>query len=131
MDQKAGNRKCVVVPAHLRETILKESHGGVYAGHLSGGKLYGTISRNWWWPTVYKDIMEFCKNCPDCAVVSGTGRKHVPPLHPISVQCPFQIFGMDIIELLITEKGNRYVIVFQDFLMKWSLVFPTADQKAI
>ena len=71
----------------------------------SGGKLYGTISRNWWWPTVYRDVMEFCKNCPDCAVVSGTGRKHVPPLHPISVQCSFQIFGVDIMELPITEKG--------------------------
>ena len=90
----------------------------------SGGKLYGTISRNWWWPTVYRDVMEFCKNCPDCAVVSGTGRKHVPPLHPISVQCSFQIFGVDIMELPITEKGNCYVIAFQDFLTKWPLVFP-------
>lgn len=48
VDQKAGNRKRVVVPAHLRETILKDSHEGVYAGHFSGGKLYGTICRNWW-----------------------------------------------------------------------------------
>ena len=131
VDKKAGNRKRVVVPAHLRGTILKESHGGVYAGHFSGGKLYGTICRNWWWPTVYRDVVEFCKNCPDCAVVSGTGRKQVPPLHPISVQRPFQIFGVDIMELPVTEKGNRYVIVFQDFLTKWPLVFPAPDQKAI
>ena len=64
-------------------------------------------------------------------MVSGTGRKHLPPLHLISVQRPFQIFGVDIMELQITEKGNRYVIVFQDFLTKWPLVFPTPDQKAI
>ena len=75
--------------------------------------------------------LEFCKNCPDCAVVSGTGRKHVPPLHPISVQRPFQMFGVDIMELPITEKGSRYVIVFQDFSTKWPLVFPAPDQKAI
>ena len=123
VDQKAGNRKRVVVPVHLRETILKESHGGVYAGHFSGGKLYGTICRDWWWPTIYRDVMEFCKNCPDCAVVSGTGGKHVPPLHPIPVQRPFQIFGVDIMELPVTEQGNRYVIVFQDFLTKWPLFF--------
>ena len=34
-------------------------------------------------------------------------------------------------ELPITKSGNRYVIVFQDFLMKWPLVFPAPDQKAI
>jgi hypothetical protein len=74
--------------------------------------------------------MEFCKNCSDCAVVSGTGRKQVPPLHPILVQCPFQILGVDILELPITEKGNRYFIVIQDFLKKWPLVFSAPDQKA-
>ena len=34
-------------------------------------------------------------------------------------------------ELPKTEQGNRYVIVFQDFMTKWPLVFPTPDQKAI
>ena len=34
-------------------------------------------------------------------------------------------------ELPVTAQGNRYVIVFQDFLTKWPLVFPAPDQKAI
>lgn len=29
-----------------------------------------------------------------------------------------------------TETGNKHVIVFQDFLTKWPLVFPVPDQKA-
>ena len=32
-------------------------------------------------------------------------------------------------ELPKTEKGNRYVLVMQDFLTKWPLVFPMVDQK--
>ena len=60
----------MVAPAHLRESILKESLGGMYAGHFSGGKLYSTVCRNWWWPTIYKDVMDFCR---ECAVVSGVG----------------------------------------------------------
>ena len=63
--------------------------------------------------------------------MSGYGRRNQPPLHPISVQRPFQILGVDIMELPVTEKGNRYVIVFEDFLTKWPLVFPAPDQKAI
>lgn len=34
-------------------------------------------------------------------------------------------------ELPLTKHGNQYVIVLQDFLMKWPLVFPAPDQKAI
>ena len=76
-------------------------------------------------------MVEFCRSCPDCAVVTGGCRKQVLPLQPIPVQRPFQIFGVNIMELPITKSGNRYVIVFQDFLMKWPLVFPAPDQKAI
>ena len=32
-------------------------------------------------------------------------------------------------ELPKTEKGNRYVLVMQDFLTKWPFVFPMPDQK--
>jgi len=31
----------------------------------------------------------------------------------------------------VTDRGNHYVVVFQDFLTKWPLVFPTLDQKAV
>ena len=69
--------------------------------------------RSWWWPWMYKDVIAYCRNCPDSVVVSGNGCKQVPPLHPIPVQHPFQIFG---VELPVTNRGNWYVIVFQDFL---------------
>ncbi len=43
----------------------------------------------------------------------------------------FQIVGVDIMELPQTSQGNRYVVVFQDFLTKWPMVFPVPDQKSI
>ena len=39
--------------------------------------------------------------------------------------------GVDVMELPKTKKGNQYVVVFQDFLTKWPMVFPIPDQKAI
>ena len=131
VDAKRGNRKRVAVPAHLHEQILQEGHRGALAGHFSGPKLFNGLCRHWWWPTLYKDAVEFCKNCAECAVVSGVGRKAVPPLNPIPVQRPFQILGVDIMELPMTATGNRYVVVFQDFLTKWPFIFPAPDQKAI
>ena len=34
-------------------------------------------------------------------------------------------------DLLATDSGNRHVVVFQDFLTKWPLVFPVPDQKTV
>jgi len=76
---------------------------------------------------MYNDAVSFCKACPDCAIVTGTGRKCNPPLQPITVDQVFQIVGIDIMELPKTNKGNQYVVVFQDFLSKWPFVFAGSE----
>ena len=35
---------------------------------------------------MYADVLSFCKRCADCAVVTGGGRQHKPPLRPIPVE---------------------------------------------
>ena len=86
---------------------------------------------HWWWDGMYHDTQNFTRNCPQCAVVSEGRRRHRPPLHPIPVSQPFQIVGVDKMVLPTTDKGNRYVLVFQDFLTKWALAFPMLDQKSL
>ena len=55
------------------------------------------------------------------------------PLHPISVDRPFQIVGVDIhvMDLPKNINWNCHVLVFQDYLTKWTLVYPIPDQKTI
>ena len=131
VDAKQKNRARVAVPSHLREQILRESHSGAMADHFSGSRLYNTLCHHWWWDSMYHDSQEYTRNCAECAIMSGTGRPQRPPLRPIPVSRPFQILGVDVMELPQTTKGNRYVIVLQDFLSKWLFVFPAPDQKAI
>ena len=131
IDISRQNLRRAAVPSHLQERIMAEIHGGVMSGHFSGNRLYKTLCRRWWWETMYRDAISYCKNCAECAIVSVTGRAQQPPLHPIAVQQAFQILGVDIMELPITTRGNRYLIVFQDFLKKWPFVLPAHDQKAI
>ena len=65
---------------------------------------------------MYQDINSYTRsiNCPQCAIATGVGRKQLPPIKSIPVDHPFQIVGTDIMELPLTNNGNRYVIVFQD-----------------
>jgi hypothetical protein len=75
---------------------------------------------------MHTDILSFC---PDCAVVTGGGRQHKPPLQPIPVERPFQKIGFDIMDLPRTERGNKHVVVFQDMLTKWPMIYAVPDKK--
>ena len=104
-------------------------HDGCLAGHFSGLRLYKTLAGKWWWKHMYRDALELAKNCPQCTMVKGTGRKQKLPLHPIPTERPFQIVGVDIMELPVTTKGNEYLVVFQDLFTKWPMMYPTSYQK--
>ena len=131
VDPKRRNRKRAVVPPQLRESIIREYHGGPMAGHFSTQRLYSTMARSWWWKGMYTDVHHHCQNCPQCAFVSNPRHSKHPFLHPIPVGRPFQIVGVDIMDLPKTKRGNQHVVVFQDFLTKWPLVFPVPDQKSL
>ena len=45
------------------------------------------------------------------------------------MQRPFQIIGLDIMDLPMTDQGNKHVVVFQDYFSKWPMVFAAPDQK--
>ena len=98
--------------------------------HFSRNQLFNTLAHHWWWEEVFADTVHCVRNRPECATMSGGGRVPRPPLHPISVNKPFQIVGADIMELPKITQGNKYVLVFQDFLMKWPMVYPIPDQKS-
>ena len=134
VDPKHRDRKRAVVPVHLREQIMRENHSGLMAGHFSGNRLYSVLLRHWWWEGMYSDTREHCKSCAQCAIVTGTVvvvGKLKPPLHPIRVQRAFQIVGVDVMHLPVTESGNKHVLVFQDFLTKWPMIYPIPNQQTV
>ena len=120
----------VVVPSEYKKRLMEEYHAGVMSGHFSGLKIYKAMSQQWWWDHMYQDIISYARNCPQCAIATGVGRRQSPPMKSIPVDHPFQIVGVDIMELPLTTNGNQYVIVFQDLFTKWPMVFPAPDQKA-
>lgn len=130
VDTKRKGQRRVVVPEHLWQQMMEENHRNHVGAYFSGSKLFNALSQHWWWEGMFADVIHFTRNCPECAIVTGGGKTSRPPLHPITVQRPFQIVGVDIMELPVTTAGNRYVLVFQDHLTKWPMVFPMPDQKS-
>ena len=131
IDPKRGHKKRAAVPSHLVQQVLDSMHSGPFSGHFSGLKMYDTLVRSWWWPGMYVKTMSYCQSCPQCCAVRGGTKMNKPPLQPIPVSRPFQILGIDIMDLPKTGKGNKHVLVLQDFLTKWPWVIPMSDQRTI
>ena len=103
----------------LRNAVLMENHEAVFAGHFAPKKCLiccvsiitgqgcGQIFRRY-----VKTVL---------CVLQGLRKK--PPLHCIPIGEPFECVGIDFKELDISEEGNRYALVFQDYLTKWPEVF--------
>ena len=125
-------RLCVVVPKSHRGDLLQEGHASCFAGHFSAKKVYDRLRKHYWWKGMRADVYHFCRKCLVCASRKGPGRAVRPPLVPIPVGGPFHRVGVDVLQLPVTHKGNRYVVCFVDYLTKilWVEAFPMADQKA-
>ena len=123
-------RARIVVPECLKETVLREAHGGCFAGHFAERRAFELLKRRYWWRTMRTDVRRHCRSCLICASRDGTGRPLRPNLQPIPVSGPFNRIGVDVLQLPHTYNGNRYAIVFSDYLTKWPEVFRSPDQKA-
>lgn len=52
---KHNYRRRAVVPKNLRKRIMESVHGGSFAGHFSGNRLYKVLVRSWYWEGMYTD----------------------------------------------------------------------------
>ena len=126
----APDRRRVVVLEHLKQEILSEHHDFPFAGHFGAKKMAQQISQYFFWNGLKADVYKKCASCISCASVKGQGKKGKPPLVSIPVGSAFDCIGMDIVELDKTRDGNRYALVFQDYLSKWPEVYALPDHKA-
>ena len=119
----------VIPPLVDREKLFHDVHGGIFGGHLRDAKVHGQLSRHYWWPNMRKDIRDWCLACVPCAT-RNVGRPTHPTLTPIPVGGPFDRVGVDVIQYPKSQQGNRYAVVFVDYLTKWPEVFPVPNQSA-
>jgi len=94
--QKSDNTPRVVVPSEYKKRLMEEYHSGIMSGHFSGPKIYKTMCHQWWWEHMYQDINDYARSCPQCAIVTGAGRRQSPQMKSIPVDHPFQIIGTGI-----------------------------------
>jgi hypothetical protein len=78
--------------------VLLELHAGEAGGHFGGNTTAHKVLRaGYYWPTLFRDTHALCRKCIICQKSSGKLQKPTFPLQPVSVDSPFQQWGLDII----------------------------------
>ena len=112
----------LVVPRTMRHEILDAMHSDVFVGHFGFKKTYARIRNRYYWPGMYSDVKEYCEQCANCTSRKNPNKTTRASLVSIPVEGPFDRVAVDILgPLPLTVNGNRYVIVFSDYLTKFAM----------
>lgn len=123
----------IVVPKSYRQDILSMAHETPLAGHMGITKTRQKILNHFYWPSLRKDVVEFCKSCHACQIV-GKPNQTIPkaPLQPIpAVQEPFSRIIIDCVgPLPKTRSGNEYLLTIMCASTRFPEAIPLRNIKA-
>lgn len=131
-EKAGGGTGRLVVPASMKGELLRVHHDAPYAGHSGARKTRQRIGMTYFWPGMRRDVLDYCRKCPSCALHKTPKNRKRAPLQVFEeLSAPFQRTAMDIVgPLPTTTAGNKYILVFVDHLSRYAEAFPLADQKA-
>ncbi|KAE9169003.1 hypothetical protein PF002_g30470 [Phytophthora fragariae] len=128
----------VVIPADddLRARLVHEYHDAPAGGHLGREKTFAALSRDFFWPRMYKWIRKWVRSCEICQRVKPAEYKQAP-LRPLPIATSaWRSVSMDFIFGLPRDaEGRTGVLVFVDHFSKMVHLAPvaadvTADESA-
>jgi RNase H-like domain found in reverse transcriptase/Reverse transcriptase (RNA-dependent DNA polymerase)/Integrase zinc binding domain len=120
----------LVVPEHFIPKIIKSYHEPVFCSHPGFERTYGIIKSRFYWFTMYKDVKAFCQSCVKCALYKAPRNLMRAPLGTFpETTYVFQRVHFDFLGPINPKSslGNRYILVFQDFLSKYLICVPTKN----
>jgi hypothetical protein len=125
-------RKQIVIPASLRSEVLKECHDSLLAGHLGFNKTYDRLRERYYWEGMYQDTQHWIASCAECASHKSPKTTPAGELIPIPVGEPFELMGVDVLgPFPVSRQGNRYIVVFTEYLTRWPEAFAVSNQEAV
>ena len=110
----------LILPKHCHKIVCKLAHTIPLAGHLGRDKIIKRITKHFYWPSVFRDVAEYCRKCPECQR-TAKGSQHKVPLIPLPVmEEPFERIAMDVIgPLPRSRRGHQYILVVCNYATRY------------
>lgn len=129
-DQKAEVTLKLVVPWKSVNEILFGLHSSPTGGHLGVSKTLGKVAERFYWFGMRRDVENYVANCMECVTRKNPNRTAKAPLQPHYSGAPFEKIAIDILEVPVSDKGNKYIVVIGDYFSKWAEAFPVKTHTA-
>ncbi len=115
----------LVLPKQCRSTVLQLANKIPLEGHMAKNKIARRVLQRFYWPTLYKDVGDFCKSCGECQKTSPRGVRRAPLIPLPIMEEPFSRIAMDIMgPLPRSRSGNRYILVVCDYATRYPEAVP-------
>lgn len=127
-----GERPDVKLDEKTKKQILYECHDAPLGGHRGMNKTYKAIKARYSWTNMRKEVENYVKKCRSCQMNKmSKPRKRAPMEITTTAEVPFEKCSLDIVgPMPETERGNRYILTFQDDLSKYVIAVPISHQDA-
>ena len=115
----------IYIPINCRPSVLKLCHDSATAGHFGFKKTCNLVSRDFWWPSLYKDIKNYIRSCDICCRNKSFRHKPYGFLSPLEIpELPWSSISMDFITDLPSSNGYSCILVVVDRLTKMCHLVP-------
>ena len=123
------NNKRVILPESLRLTAFNVAHDRL---HLGIDKTIESIAKDYYWPTLIKDVTHWVKSCVVCQATKVT-RYNRPKIgfFPDNTE-RFQFVHIDLVGPLNESScNNKYILTAKDRATGFLVTMPITDKKAV
>ncbi len=128
---KAQSALKLVVPKVLQKTVLKMSHDTALGGHLGVRKTYSKLQKKFHWYRMKESVRDWVMKCSICGAIKRPRKKPRAELEDCRVGAVLDHVDSDICgPFPETERGNKYVVTFQDKFSKWVEGYAIPDATA-
>jgi len=111
----------IILPQPFREIVIQSAHN---LGHFGNNKTYNSVSRNYFWPHMRKQVYNFVQTCVICQ-----RNKLSKNIKRDSIRFPlttkFKTVHIDIVgPLKRSRNGNTYILTMIDRCTSWVEAVP-------
>ena len=110
--------------------VLQMIHDSPDAGHPGKERTLATARVNYYWPTMRVDVETHVDQCAKSAQHKGTVPKPAPILeYPLPTR-PWDVVGIDLLQLPPSRQGSKYLLVSLDHFSRYVVLALLKDKIA-
>ena len=128
---KTGEYLQFIVPSSMKKEILFQMHDSLLSGHLGCKKTKAKLLQRFYWYALKDETALYIQKCDTCAADKKPAKVPRAPMGSLQVGAPGDIVATDYLgPLPVTDRGNRYILLFTDHFTKNVEIIPVRDMTA-